>query len=224
MNEAIVFGFLQNLEGFFLVDAAGFASLNGIVSHIAELDAPVIGIIRASFAQMGTRITAGAKSGAQMAIVFLKPIGDVFQINGLIAGIDFFFDWDDVHTDAISSRRNHLGDTSERNESHTLKERGDGWCFVNAVFGGVEKLRAPWNEEWELVAADPRLVLEFVSMVVIVAIIVFENAAVGHRIENFLKFGWLDVFVHLDELLKGIWLTKLHLQSHVAHFISEHFA
>ena len=99
-----------------------FAGLSQVVSHIADSDTPVFTGIAAAFAELGTAITAGTDTNTQMTFVFLEPVGDMFDIQGLVFHGDRFFDRDHMHADTGTARRDHLGNTGQRDERHPFKE------------------------------------------------------------------------------------------------------
>ena len=88
----------------------GAAGFDGVVRHIADLDAPVVRIVAAAFAENGAAIAARADASGEVAFVFLEPVGDLLDLDGLVVHLDLLLDGDDVHADAVSSRHDHRCD------------------------------------------------------------------------------------------------------------------
>ena len=83
------------------------AGFDRVVRHIADLNTPVILVIRAALAEHRAGRAAGADAGGQMPVVLLEPVGDLFDADRLAVGGDLLFDRDDVHADAVAARTYH---------------------------------------------------------------------------------------------------------------------
>ena len=218
MDKAVLFRQSQNLERPLLGDVVGAAGLHGVIGHVAELDAPVVDIVRAAVSGDRPGGAAGADTGGDMALVFFQPVGDVLQVHRLIFGFNGLFHGDDVHTDAVAARGNHLGDAREGDKRHALEEGGHRRILFDPVHGGVEQLRRAGHKEGKPVALDPGPVLQFTVVVVIVAIVVFENADPGHLLQQIAQPHRLVFRVHFEQLLKGVEFAEGHFVPDFAHF------
>ena len=73
-----------------------------------------------------------------MTLVFLKPVGDLFELDSFVVAFDGFFDRDNVPSDTITARTDHRGDFLKREESPTFEKGSNGWSLIDSVFRGIE--------------------------------------------------------------------------------------
>ena len=79
MDVAVFLGFLQDIKSLFLCDIVCSSGLDCVVSHIADLDTPVLLVVGASLADLHSGITAGTDTGGEMSVVFLQPVRDLLE-------------------------------------------------------------------------------------------------------------------------------------------------
>ena len=147
VHVTVLLGAAEDLERFLGRDVVRTTGLDRVVGHVADLDAPVVLIIRAALAKLGPRVAAGADACGDVAFILLQPVRDLLDIERLAVHADFLFDRDDVHADAVAARADHRGDVLQRQEGHSFKERSDRRVGVDSVLGRVEQLRAAGDEE-----------------------------------------------------------------------------
>ena len=109
VDIAVFFGFLEDAETFFFGDVVGLFGLDAVIGHIADGEAPIFRVAGTTYAKKLFAHRAGARRSGQVAIIFIKPIGNVFDIDGSRGVLDGFLDGDDVHANASATWRNHLG-------------------------------------------------------------------------------------------------------------------
>ena len=224
VNEAVILCFLQNIQRLFRRNIMGAAGFDGVIRHVANLNAPVIRIIAAAFAQHRAGITAGTDSGRKMTLIFLQPVRDMLQIHGLIIKVHFLFYRNDMHANAITSRRNHLRNTSQRNKCHPLKEVSNRGILINTILARVEEFRRSRHKIGYAPALGMRLVRKRVIMVIAVAVIVLQNTDPAHLVQQFLQVRRLNIRCQLHHLFKGIELSKLHAVGQGNLLIIQYFA
>ena len=223
MNVSVLFRKLQYFQSPFFGYVMRSAGFHGIVRHIAELYAPIVYIVGTAIAEHGARSAARTDSRGDMSVVFVEPVRDMFEVNRLIFRTDCLFYGDNVHSYAVAARGHHLSDSRKRNKRHSFKERCNRGVLLYTVDGGIEKFRRAGYEKRNAVSLYTRFVFEFAVMVVIVAVIVFENADIGHFFEKIAERDGFVVLVHFEKLLESIEFTQLHFVRNVAHLGSENF-
>ena len=123
MDEAVFFALLEDLERLLFGDVmTALLRFHHIVGHIADRDAPAFRVVRAAFVVGLARIAAGAGGGGILAVVFVKPVGDLFEVDRFVFHFDRFFDRNDMHADTAAARGHHRGDLFQRQTCHALKE------------------------------------------------------------------------------------------------------
>ena len=168
-----------------------------------------------------------------MAFVFLEPIRDMLDADGLILHRDGFFDRDDMHADTGSSHRYAGSDFLQREESHALEKHGQFRMSVHqirihvGVFGGAgDEHRDPVDAVFALIsrAGDGTVIRVFV------AIVILEHAEIGKLVEQFVERGVVRGIVLLGvPLMEGLIrmvLTDLEeiLRKHIQQEIQGSFA
>ncbi len=222
MHETVLLGYLYDLERPLLRYVVGPSRLHGVVRHVAQLYAPIVHVVRAAVPQYGSRRSAGAYPGRDVAVVLFEPIGDVLKVHRLVLGVYRLLDRYDVHPYSVSALRYHLRDAGKRLEGHPLKEARNRGIFLYSVHGGVEKLRRSRHEERDLIPLYPRLSLNRPVVVVVVSVVVLENPYDGHLLQKVVKVLGLHILVHLLKILEGVGLSLLHLLKDAAHLGGEH--
>ena len=201
MHEPVILRTLENLHHFIVCNISStLIRLHYIVRHIAYRDAPVFGIIGAAFIISLAGHSAGAGACGVFAIIFLKPVGDMLDINGLILHLNGFLHWYDMHTDACASRRNHRGYLLQRKPGHPLEEPAQFRMLLQLLLIHIGEFRAAWHEHRKHVLLLPLWILP----------VVFDKTYPAHFIQQFLKF--LFFFPrNLQHLFKRHRLSHLHL-------------
>ena len=74
MNIAVLLGKFEYLESALFGYVVRASGLNGVVRHVAELDAPIVKIVGATVAEHCARSAAGADTCGDVTLVFLEPI------------------------------------------------------------------------------------------------------------------------------------------------------
>ena len=140
MYESVVLCYLQNLQCLRFIDIASvFLCFHYIICHISDGDTPAFRIVRAalSVGQAGT--TAGTRACRVFSLIFVQPVGNMFQIYGFIFHLDRFFHRDNMHTDTGTAFRHERCDLLQRQTGHMFKERSHLRVRVQDVCVHVEK-------------------------------------------------------------------------------------
>lgn len=74
MDIAVLLGKLEYLESALFGYVVSASGLNGVIRHVAELDAPIVKIIGAAVAEHCARSAAGADTCGDVTLVFLEPV------------------------------------------------------------------------------------------------------------------------------------------------------
>ena len=134
VDVAAFFRLLQDIHGFVVSDVVTHAGLAAVIGEIAHADAPVLFDVTGALAADALLLAAAADAHADLAFVFLQPVGQVFDIEGFALRGDRFLHGDDVHADAGAAGRHHMRDARQGQVSHTLEE-------VRDLRGGGRDLR-----------------------------------------------------------------------------------
>ena len=141
MDIALVLGLLEYLHGLFIGDVAAVVGLAAVVGKVADANAPFALDVAGALSADTLLLAAGADGHADVALIFLEPVAEVFDRQGLALGQDGLLDGDDVHTDTRAAGRHQLGDAGERQISHALEEIGSLGVHVGhllvVLVGGV---------------------------------------------------------------------------------------
>ena len=159
-----------------------------------------------------------------MALIFLQPVGDLFQLYRLAAHLDFLFHRDDVHADAVAAGTNHRGDVFQGQEGHTLEHPGNGGILCDPILGGVEQLRAAGHEVGGAVAELLRRAGDRAVVVVVVAVVVFHEAVDAEVVQRLFKGFLAHLLIHGKQLVVGVPLALLHGQGDVHLVLAEDLA
>ena len=74
MDIAVLLGKLEYLESALFGYVVRASGLNGVICHVAELDAPIVKIVGAAVAEHCARSAAGADTCGDVTLVFLEPV------------------------------------------------------------------------------------------------------------------------------------------------------
>ena len=123
MNKTIFFCLPEDFQCLLLCDIVTiFLCFNNIISHITYRNTPSFRIIAASFIMCQTRSAAGTWTCCIFTFVFTQPVGNMFQINGLIFHFNCLFNRNDMHTDTCSAFWNKWCNLFKRQTGHMFKE------------------------------------------------------------------------------------------------------
>ena len=122
VDVAALFRLLQDVDRFVVGDVVTHAGLAAIIGEIAYADAPVLFDVAGALAADALLLAAAADAHADLAFVLLEPVGQVFDIERFALGRDGFFHGDDVHADARSAGRHHMGDAGQGQIGHAFEE------------------------------------------------------------------------------------------------------
>ena len=225
MDKSVVLRFPENLHGLLVGDVMALACLPAVVRKIPHADAPVHLIVPAAFPQHFPADAAGTLAHADMPLVLFQPVGNVFQVDSPVFHGDRFFHWDHMHPDPGPSRRDHVGNAVQRNESHSLEKAGQRRMLFQTLVPlrrlfHVKKLRRAWHKHGQAVPAVRRSRYSPV-VVIIVAVIIFQEPDVAHLIQYLLEMGLLMLLdlVHFPEFFDLVVTAHLHLQRNIRHLL-----
>ena len=225
MDKSVVLRFPEDLHGLLVGDVMALSRLPAVVRKIPHADAPVHLIIPTAFPQHLPADTAGALAHADMPLILFQPVGNVFQVDGPVFHGDRFFHRDHMHPDSGPSRRDHVGNTVQRNEGHTLEKAGQRRMLFQTLVPlrrlfHVKELRGAGHEHGQAVPAV-RGSRYGPVVVIIVAVIIFQKPDVAHLIQHLLEMGLLMLLnlVHFPELFDLVVTAHLHLQRNICHLL-----
>ena len=216
VNKTVLLCVAENLHCFFIGDIASLARFTAVISHIADADTPLFTAVAATFAELGSSVTAGADSDAEVSFVLFEPIGDMLDVHGAVFHLDCFLDGNDVHADACASRRNHRRDHSQRKIRHTLEEHRKFGMLVKLLLYHVGEFRRTGNEHRQRITT---LFLDRTVLVIVIAVVVFQNADIAHLFDEIVQFVFLDAGIQLFKIFHGVMVTHFHCERNVCHFI-----
>ena len=125
VDVALLFRLLKDLHRFVVGDIVAHAGLAAVVGEIAYTDAPVLFDVAGALAADALLLAAAADADADLPVVFLQPVGQMFDVQGLAVRGDRFFHRDNVHADAGAARGHEMGDPGQGQVSHAFKEVRD---------------------------------------------------------------------------------------------------
>lgn len=85
MNKTVLLCVAENLHCLVVGDVATLACFAAVVRHIADADTPLFTAVAATFAELGSSVTAGADSDAEVSFVLFEPIGDMLDVHGAVS-------------------------------------------------------------------------------------------------------------------------------------------
>lgn len=152
----------------------------------------------------------------------------MLNVERLIFHGDGLFNRDDVHAHTAAARRQQVCLAGKRHIGHAFKEFGEFRMLLQprvapgqvCILFHVEQFCAAGDEHGKNVA-PLRLRRGAAIVVIVVTVVIFQQADVTHLIEQFLKMRLLLVrdLVHAPEFFDGIRGAKLHGQGNIGHFI-----
>ena len=210
MDIALVLGLLEYLHGLFIGDVAAVVGLAAVVGKVADANAPFALDVAGALAADTLLLAAGADGHADVALILLEPVAEVFDRQGLALGRDGLLDGDDVHTDTRAAGRHQLGDAGERQISHALEEIGSLGVHVGLLVVYHHDLRAAWDEHVQ----HPALLVVRVLAVKVFPV-ELDEPALADGLHCLLKIGSVELRVLLRELLDGQRHALLHRKADV---------
>ena len=125
VDVAFLLGFMEDVQSFFVCDVVSHTGLAAVVSEIADTDAPVLFDVTGTLAADPLLLPAGTDADADMAFVFLQPVGQMLNVEGFTVGRNCLLDRNDMHADSGASGRYHLCDSRKGQVGHALEEISD---------------------------------------------------------------------------------------------------
>ena len=211
MDIALVLGALEYLHDLLIGRLVTvLAGLDGVLCAVADGDAPEVGEVAAAFTAHGLRAAAGANADC-VCIVFLQPVGEMLNTDGLGVGRYRLFDGDDVHTDTGAAERNHGSDLFKGETRHALKEVAHLGVLVDKVLAHVKKFCSAGNEERE----------KILLYVLGILPVIFEKTDAAHFLQLGLKRFRVAAACRFGDLLKSHGDALFHAQCYIDHLIVE---
>ena len=209
MDIALILGALEYLHDLLIGRLVTvLAGLDGVLCAVADGDAPEVGEVAAAFTAHGLRAAAGANADC-VCIVFLQPVGEMLNTDGLGVGRYRLFDGDDVHTDTGAAERNHGSDLFKGETSHALKEVAHLGVLIYKAFAHIEKFCGAGDKEREKV----------LLFVLRVFPIVLKKTDAAHFLKLILKRFRVAAACRFGNLLKSHGDALFHAQGDVNHLI-----
>ena len=170
--------------------------LAAVVGEVADADAPLAFHVAGALAADALLLAAGAHGHADVALVLLQPVGQVLDRQRLALGRDGLLDRDNMHADAGTSGRHHLGDARQRQIRHALEEV----CRLR------EHIRLLGIDHHDLgTAGDEHVQHPAFLMVRVLAVEVLpvelDQTALADSLHRFFQIGSVELRVFLCELL-----------------------
>ena len=142
MYESVVLCCLQNLQCLRFIDIASvFLCFHYIICHISNGDTPAFRIVRTALSVRQTGTTAGTRACRIFSLIFVQPVGNMFQIYGFIFHLDRFFHRDNMHTDTGSAFRHERRDLLQWQTGHMFKKGSHLRVGIQDVCVHVKKFR-----------------------------------------------------------------------------------
>ena len=145
----------------------------------------------------------------------------MLDVHGAVFHLDCFLDGNNVHADACASRRNHRRDHSQRQIGHALEEHCKFGMFVKLLLYHVCELGRAGHEHGKHIATFLFCAGDRPVVVVVVAVVVLQNADVAHLVKKFLQLLGTQLGIHLFEILERVVLAHLHFESNIRHFVGD---
>ena len=218
MHKAMVFRLLEDGHRLVVGDVVAAAGLAEVVRHVANAYAPVAVVVRTALIQLLAAVAAGADAHADVAFVFLEPVGDVLDADRLVFHADGLLHGYHVHSYATAAHWHHRGDLLQREEGHPLEEHRELGMPVHQVGVHVGILGAAGHEHRHPVDAvfpvEGGAGIGALPVGVMVAVIVFEHAEVGQFVQQFIEAGIVrgEMLFSVQRVQLGVCPVLAHLE------------
>ena len=212
MDKPVLLRLTENLQGLLLRDVtASLVGLYHIIGHVSHSHAPALGVVGAALVKGFAGTAAGTGTRSVLALVFVQPVGDMLDGDGLIVHLDSLLHRNHMHTDAGAARRHHEGYLFQRAAAHALKEPAQlGMLFQHFVVH-VGKFRAARHKHGK----------HILFLVARILPVVLDHAVVGQLLQDLLHI--LPVFsADAHHILQSLWLALFHQKRHLRHLIGTH--
>ena len=218
MHETVVFSFAEDSHRLVVGDVVSAARLAQVICHIAHTDAPITVVVGAAFVQFLAAIAATADTHADVSLVFLEPIADMFDINGLVLHGDGFLHGNDMHADARTAHGDERRDLLEREEGHALEEHRELGMTVHEfgvhvrIFGAARhKHRHPVDA---VLAVEGGAGVGSLPVGIVVAVVVFQHAEIGKAVQQFVEALVIGriVFLSIPRMQLGVGVVLAHFE------------
>ena len=143
----------------------------------------------------------------------------MLDVHGAVFHLDCFLDRNNVHADACASRRNHRCDHGQGEIGHALEEHCKFGVFVKLLFHHVGELGRAGHEHGKHIATFLFCALDRTVLVIVIAVVVFQNADIAHLFDEIVQFVFLDAGIQLFKIFHGVMVTHFHCERNVCHFI-----
>ena len=141
----------QDVQHLFQRDEVAFAGFHQVIGHVANGDAPVLGVATVIAAPHPLGNAAGTRAGGK-PVILLQPMGDALHIGRLVVALDGPLHRNHVHANAGAARRHHLGHFGEGQKRHALEEGGNFGVLLNLRLVHHRELRRSRHEHGQHVA------------------------------------------------------------------------
>ena len=209
MDIAVVFCTLADLQSLFLCDCSAFSGFNQIFCKITETDAAVILNFTGAFIVQTTCIAAGTVTDGKFAVILVEPVGNVFDGDRFVDGIDGTLNRNDMHPDPVTSGRNQMRFALEGKKCHFVKTVCKLRILFNLPEDHVGHFRNPGNKHL------------YVPLLLVLRVfpVVFHNALlcrIGKQFHNTV-FRFTG---NLSDFSRRLGLSKSHLEHDLCDFIT----
>ena len=113
MNKTVFLGLCTDIDNLVVGDVMAFSCFYAVISHISNGKTPIFWVVGAAVAT-DTLSKATRTRSCSIPIVFLQPMRDMLNGNGVIDLLNRALNRNDVHSNARTTLRNQLGDIFER--------------------------------------------------------------------------------------------------------------
>ena len=202
--------FLVGIQHLLIAGGSGLAGLHQVLGVVAHQDAAVVLDLAAALI-LGDHGHAALAGGQSKAIfVFIQPVGDVLNVQGLALVGDGLFHRDHMEAQPRAAGRHHVGDGGQRQVGHLIGE------LTHLRVRGLQLL----VEHQVLRAAYHEYRHHILLVVILIMPVVFHNAGLGQLVQQTLHFGFVP-FQLFCQLRRGVGLAHLHFQHQLGHLVGE---
>ena len=113
MNKTVFLGLCTDIDDLVVGDVVAFSCLYAVISHISNGKTPIFWVVSAAVAT--NALSKATRTGScSISIVFLEPMRDMLNGNGVIDLLNRALNRNDVHSNTRATFRNQLGDIFKR--------------------------------------------------------------------------------------------------------------
>ena len=211
MDIAVILRPLQDFHDFLIIDIAAFPCLHEIIGHVADADAQVILQIAGSLSPHTLLAAAGTGAYRIFILVFVQPVGNMFDIGRLLPGGNGFFHRDDMHADTRPAVRHHRSHLFQRQPGHLFKEIRQLRMLLHLLCIHHHKFRTAGHKHGK----------HILLMTIFILPVVFDQADNAHLLKKLFR-TLHALFAPLRNPLGRSRNPHLHSQSDLRHLIRYH--